>query len=141
MSTLVKNKAVPSIWSLMEDFTNTESLFDKKWLKKIPAVNICDRGKNYDIEVVAPGFEKDDFKVAIENGVLSISAETHTEKQQDDEVYTRKEFTQTSFTRSFSLPENVSEDGITARYANGILKLHLGKTASEKSVKKEITVL
>lgn len=142
MSTLIKSPTFPSLKSMMEDLWNSETLFDRAVLKNegLPAVNVLETEKNYKIEVAAPGFKKADFKVNIENGVLSISAETDQEEKQTEENYTRREFFKSSFIRSFSLPDDVTEKNITARYEDGMLVLILGKTQGTKTNKKEIAI-
>ncbi|MGV3508432.1 MAG: Hsp20/alpha crystallin family protein [Sphingobacteriaceae bacterium] len=141
MNTLIKSSGIPSLRSLMEDFWNTESLFDRALLKKdLPAVNIKETDSNYEIEMAAPGYKKEDFKVDIHHDILSISAETTDEKSEESDKYTRKEFAYTSFNRSFSLPENVKEDNIHARYENGLLRLTLEKADKKQSMKKSISI-
>src|SRR6185312_6641905 len=108
MSTLVKSKAngFPSLRSVMEDFWNTDKFFDKSLfgVETLPAVNIKDAKNHYEVEVAAPGFNKEDFKITTENGLLTISAETSSEKKEEKENYTRKEFSCSSFVRTFTLP-------------------------------------
>lgn len=142
MSTLIKSPTLPALRSMMEDLWNSEKLFDKAFFKNdwLPAVNVKETEKNYKIEVAAPGFKKDDFKVNIEHGVLSISAETEEEKDEKEENFTRKEFSKSSFVRSFSLPDNIKENAVEAKYEDGMLKLVLGKTAGKKTLKKEIAI-
>ena len=142
MSTLVKTNAFPSFRSMMEDFWNTDRFFDKPLFKgeALPAVNIRETKNNYKLEVAAPGFKKDDFKVATENGLLTISAETKTEQNEEKDNYTRREFSCSSFVRTFTLPENVIEDDINATYNDGLLKIELKKNAKSLPAKKEVKV-
>jgi HSP20 family protein len=104
------------------------------------AVNIKEDEKNYFLEFAAPGYEKDEFKIALENQVLSVSAEKKSETKEDGNTYTRREFAFTSFQRSFNLPESVNEEGIKAEYKNGILNVSIPKKVEENKQKKEITV-
>ena len=144
MSTLVKSKSngFPSLRSMMEDFWNTDRLFDKPLFtnETLPAVNIRDTKNHYEVEVAAPGFKKDDFKITTENGLLTISAETSNEQSEEKEGYTRKEFSCSSFTRTFNLPEDAKEDGINAKYRDGLLTIHLKKSEKAPSAKKEVKV-
>jgi len=144
MSTLVKSKAngFPSLRSVMEDFWNTDKFFDKSLFsgETLPAVNIKDAKNHYEVEVAAPGFNKEDFKVTTENGLLTISAETSTEKKEEKENYTRKEFSCSSFVRTFTLPENVEEEAINAKYRDGLLTIDLKKTVKNAANKKEVKV-
>lgn len=143
--TLMKRNLVdmPAYRSLLSDFFDTEnlkfdSMFRNDWM---PAVNVMDTEKFYVIEVAAPGLKKEDFKLKIEDGVLTISAEKKIEKEEKDKNYTRKEFSFSSFTRSFVLPEDIKEDNIKAHYENGILKLDLVKKEIKVSKAKEIAIV
>ena len=92
-----------------------------------PAMNIKETDDHYEIELAAPGFNKKDFKVTIENGYLNITAEKKESKEEKDETYTRHEFHYNAFERSMELPENVKEEAIKARYNDGILSFKVLK--------------
>jgi len=79
-----------------------------------------------------PGLDKSDFKVEVENGILSIGAEKKTESKEETTRFTRKEFSYSSFSRSFTLPEHVKAENITAEYTNGVLKLSIPKKEEAK---------
>ncbi len=98
----------------------------------VPGANISETDKAYSIELAVPGLEKKDFKVEVQDGVLSISAEREEEKSEEDKNYRRQEFSYHSFSRAFTLPDNLLLDKIEANYTHGILHLTLPK--------KEITV-
>ncbi len=142
---LVKRSEWPLLGngSWLSDFFDNERFFDSDWLKNrgLPAVNVKENDKTYEIEVAAPGRSKKDFKISAENGVLTISSEQKEEKEEKRDEYTRKEFSYSSFTRSFTLPENANEDDIKANYADGILKLEVAKKiVSQPKTKKAIEV-
>jgi HSP20 family protein len=128
------------------DFLSTDNFFNNNWLRTsntdFPAVNIAENDKNYSLEVVAPGFAKDDFKLKVDDDVLTISAETKTESNSDgkDKDYTRREYSYSSFTRSFRLPDNVKDDSISASYKDGVLDIELPKSKTEVKATKEIPV-
>jgi len=130
----------------MTDFFDNGRFFDSDWMKMmavppVPAVNIVENEKGFLIEMAAPGLTKKDFNIAIENGLLTISAEKKVEKEEENKNYTRKEYSFEEFSRSFTLPENVSEDKIKAHYEDGILKLELAKMELAKMpARKAITV-
>jgi HSP20 family protein len=129
--------------SWLSDFFDNEKFFDSDWLKKqgLPAVNVKETDKNYEIELAAPGRSKKGFSISAENGVLSISSEQKEEMEQKEKDYTRKEFSYSSFSRSFNLPDNANEDDIKANYADGILKLEVAKkVVSQPRSKKAIEV-
>ena len=93
----------------------------------IPAVNIIEADDHFDIQLAAPGKKKNDFKIELEEGVLTISSETETKYTEKEGTFTRKEFGCNSFKRSFSVPETVSADKISASYKDGILMVSLPK--------------
>lgn len=93
----------------------------------IPAVNIKESETDFKLELFAPGLKKEDFNIEIDQKTLSISSEKQTETEENNETYSRKEFSFTSFKRTFNLPETVNFDTIEANYENGILNLRLPK--------------
>ncbi|MCZ2459961.1 MAG: Hsp20/alpha crystallin family protein [Chitinophagales bacterium] len=146
--TLVKFNRKPfdkSFNSLFEDFFSDfpvlykNDLGDPIW-KGIAPVNIKETGKEYSLEVAAPGFEKTDFKVNLDHDILTISAERKSETKTEDEKQIRKEFDYRSFKRSFTLDENIDANHIEANYVNGILTLNLPKKVEVKQETKEISI-
>lgn len=107
-----------------------------------PAVNITDNKNHYEVSVAAPGLKKSDFNIDIEDNMLTISCETEEKKEEKDERYTRKEYNYSSFSRSFTLPEEVIKDKIEAAYEDGVLRITLPKTeqAKKAALSKHITV-
>lgn len=141
MKTLVKSNAFPSLRSAMEDFFNTD-FFNKPFITTefLPAVNIRDEEDSYELEMSVPGFRKDDFKITSEDGLLTISAETSSEHKEEKKNYTRKEFSSSSFSRSFNLPDNIEDDNVKASYKDGLLKLSLKKSPKMLHNKKQISI-
>ncbi len=126
--------------SLMENFFN-ENDFGKEFSNFMPAVNVAEDEKGFHLELSAPGFKKEDFKLAIEQKVITISGEHKEEKNEESKKFTRKEFNYGTFRRSFTLPETVNEEKIEAKYENGILQITLPKKEEEKSkLMREITI-
>jgi HSP20 family protein len=121
--------------SLLSDFFDDDRFFNSPWLsgQNIPAVNVKENDKNFEIELAAPGYNKNDFNVLMEDGVLTISAERKQEEEKKEDKYTRREFGYTSFTRSFHLPKNVNENDVKASFENGVLKLMINKKNTEQS--------
>lgn len=108
---------------------------------KIPSVNISETEKEFKIEMAAPGFDKNDFNIETQEGMLTISAEKKSEEEEEKKNYHRKEFTYSRFSRSFQLPENSLDEKIEAKYADGILKITLPKKeVTITKPKKEIKV-
>lgn len=101
-----------------------------------PAVNIVENEKQYDIQVAAPGMTKDDFKININSeNELVISLEKKEKEEKEDEkksTWLRREFSYASYSQSFTLPDNVSEDKISAKMENGVLNIVLPKKENEK---------
>lgn len=140
---LVKFRKSPLENLLTPDFLdfNTNNLFnDRFWLRKInePALNIKEKKDEFEIELAAPGYNKKDFEVTIDDGCLNISAKKEESKEEKDENYTRKEFSYTSFDRSLQLPESVSGEKIKAKYDNGILKFSIAKKEEAKKLKPKV---
>jgi HSP20 family protein len=108
----------------------------------LPAVNISEDDKNFTVEVAAPGFKKEDFKLNVEDDILTISAETKQENVEggNGKQYSRREYSYSSFTRSFHLPENAKDDSINAKYENGILKIMIPKTKEQQKATKQINI-
>ena len=124
---------------LFNEFFNDYAGADfRKW--NAPAVNISENDQAFKLELAVPGLKKEDFKIAIEENTLLVSAEQHQENTEKTEKYTRKEFSFTSFTRRFNLPENVDQSAISANYENGIMNIRLPKKADEKPKTREISI-
>lgn len=122
--------------SLLSNFFDDENFLNSRWLRgrEMPAVNIKESEKNVEIEVAAPGYEKKDFHIDVEDGILTISAEyKKTTDANGEDDYRRKEFECGSFSRSFTLPQNVKDEDINAKYENGILKLNIARREEPKS--------
>lgn len=106
-----------------------------------PAANIIENPDSFQLELAAPGLKKNDFKIHLENNVLTISSEVEDEKTEEGKNYTRKEFHYGSFSRSFTLPKSIDLDKIKADYENGIMKVVLPKKEEARlDVKKEIKI-
>ncbi|WP_047245999.1 Hsp20/alpha crystallin family protein [Maribacter thermophilus] len=93
----------------------------------VPAVNIKEGEKEFEMELAVPGRSKDDFNIEIDDSLLSISSEVKSDKETKEDNYTRREFSYSSFKRSFTLPDSVDSDKIKATYEDGILKFTLPK--------------
>jgi len=141
MGTLVKNNrssflAVPSFFDdmLTRDWFNwTMNHGNDSGL--VPAVNVKETNDAFELEVAAPGMNKQDFRVALDNNILLISAQKEEKHEEQDENgnYARREFSYQSFNRSFSLPERmVKSDEIVTHYTNGILHITVPKAEQAK---------
>ena len=93
----------------------------------MPAVNIKDNGNSFTVELAARGYTKEDLKVNVKDGVLTISSQKKEEHEEKGQGYSRKEFSSSSFSRSFTLPKNVDTDKVDASFTNGVLLITLAK--------------
>jgi HSP20 family protein len=102
----------------------------------IPAVNVRETDTAFEVELAAPGRQREDFKIQLHEQVLSICSEKKSESESKDAQgkYSRKEFSFERFERAFTLPENIMEDEITATYEAGVLKLLIPKKEAEKAL-------
>jgi HSP20 family protein len=116
---------------LFDDFFGSDWFNDRSnWdYSNVPAANISENKDSYEIELAAPGIDKKDIKIDLHNNVLTISSEKKTENERKENEYMRREFSYSSFSRSFSLPESVNADKIKADHTNGVLKIHIPKKA------------
>jgi HSP20 family protein len=121
----------PFLWS---------SLFDDDFFPVVPnrstsmpAVNIREDEKRFTLELAVPGIDKKDLKIDINEDVITVSSEQKVEKEENSDDFKRREFSYSSFCRSFYLPENVSKDKIEANYKDGILSVVLPKNEEEKT--------
>ncbi len=124
--------AFPELFDNMID----ANLFNRSLDTTLPAVNVAESNDGFQIEMAAPGFNKSDFKVEVDNMVLTISAESKAEQTDENENnglrYARREFSYQSFSRSFTLPETVNTDQINATYEQGLLMLNIPKKEEAK---------
>jgi HSP20 family protein len=121
--------------NLVDEFFGKDfmsGLFDDWTGITSPAVNIVETADDFRIEVAAPGLGKDDFKIDLDNNVMTISSQKEEKKEVKDEKFMRREFSYSSFKRSFGLPEAVDRERIKAFHENGILKISLPKREEAK---------
>lgn len=121
--------------NLADEFFGKDFLtnfFDNQTGINMPAVNIIEGKDDFKIEVAAPGLKKDDFKIELDNNLLSISSGKEENSVEKDKEYMRREFSYCSFKRSFSLPDTVNADKINAAHNNGILEITIPKKEEAK---------
>jgi HSP20 family protein len=100
----------------------------------VPAVNITENKDNYMVSLAVPGMKKGDFNIDVEGNILTISSEKEESKEQKEDKYTRKEYNYSSFSRSFTLPDEVNKEKVEAAYEDGVLKLTLPKKEEAKKM-------
>lgn len=109
-------------------FADTEALYPATANRfSQVAVNISESENAFHLELAAPGLNKEDFNIEINNQTLFINFEQEENKEENEKNYTRKEYSFNSFSRSFRLPDNTIDTDINARYENGILKVDIKK--------------
>lgn len=107
----------------------------------VPAVNITETKDDYLVSLAVPGMKKDDFKIDVDGNMLTISSEKEETKEEKDKRFTRKEYNFSSFTRTFTLPEEINKEKIEAKYEEGVLKIALPrKEEAKKLIAKHIAV-
>ncbi len=138
MTLIRKNSMLPGMSRFFDDFF-TRDLFD--WTNdnfagensNLPSVNIIENDDHFVVQVAAPGMSKDDFHIEVKDNVLTIKSENKIENEEKNENFLRREFSYTTFQRSFNLNKNVvDEDSIKANYQDGILNITLAKKEEAK---------
>jgi HSP20 family protein len=138
--TLVKvnNNGGRGLSQLVDEFFQGFPVKDESF--GFPPVNIHETTDAYHLELSAPGRSKEDFKLNLDNGQLTISFEKKEETRTEEYKTIRKEFSFRSFKRSFNLDDRINVEGIQAKYENGVLKLLLPKKEQVKETVKQISV-
>lgn len=132
-----KTPVQSSISRMMDEFFNggLMDMNDRSLMATQPSVNIVENEDSFTVEVAAPGLDKDDFNVVVEDDVLTISGEKKHETEEKGEkngTFTRREFNYTAFSRSFHLPDSCQSDDIMGSYNNGVLILSIPKREEAK---------
>jgi HSP20 family protein len=106
----------------------------------MPAVNVEETDREYTIDVAAPGLDKQDFSVNVDNKVLTISSKKEMNNEEKRDGFLRREFNYSSFSRSFTLPENTDASKIKASHKNGVLSISIPKTEVKPKQSTEIKI-
>ena len=126
--TLIRRKPF-AVNSIFEDLFDNAIVRNDSWKGgySFPAINIIKSEVGFELELAAPGMKKSDFNIEIKEGTLMISSELKSEREENKSElnYTRKEFSYNSFSRSFTLPKEVDEEKIEAKYEEGILQIRI----------------
>jgi len=132
LPTLRKHSNLPSF---VDEFFGKDfisNFFENQSVYTMPAVNIVESKDSFRIDVAAPGLNKEDFVIDLQNNILTISSEKQENREEKNEKIMRREFSYCSFKRSFSLPEMVDYDKISASHNNGILSIEIPKREEAK---------
>jgi HSP20 family protein len=133
------NALLPGFNDVFESIFN-DTFFTDRMVARVPAVNISESEENYHIELAAPGLSKQDFKINVDNNILNISVEHQSENTDNNRKYTKREYSYSSFVRSFTLPELADHNQIEATYENGVLKIDLAKKEEAKNMSRQIEI-
>ena len=130
------NSNFPNFSSFLDDFFTSDfpTLFSPNFSNRMttPMVNVRENQDSFTVEMAAPGMQKKDFDINLDDDVLTISAELKVENDSEHDNYTRREFQYSSFQRSFTLPETVNQSKIKASYKDGLLLITLPKKDEAK---------
>jgi HSP20 family protein len=135
----LKNNAHPFFNDVFDSLLN-DSFIGDKLVSRVPAVNIAENDNEFHIELAVPGLKKEDFKINLDKNILTVSAEKKAENTAEAKKYSKREYSYSSFVRSFTLPDSVDHSKIEADYTDGILKLTVAKREEAKFQSREIAV-
>src|SRR6201992_20333 len=107
---------------------------------RMPSVNISETENNYHVELAAPGLKKEDFKLNLEHNQLSILVEQQAGQHDEAKNYSKREYSYSSFVRSFTLPDSADHANIEASYTDGILRIDIAKREEAKAVRRQIEI-
>ncbi|MGF7232018.1 Hsp20/alpha crystallin family protein [Arachidicoccus sp.] len=127
--------------SLLEDFWGSVANNHSEKELNVPPVNIQENKEAFQLDLAAPGLQKQDFKLSVNEGLFTISFEKVNSPETKVEKMHRQEFSTQSFKRTFTLDEKIDAENISAKYENGILQITLPKKEEVKVPSKEISVL
>jgi len=134
-----KNGLMPGFNDVFDSIFN-DTFFSDRMMSRVPAANISESKDQYRLDLAAPGLKKEDFKISLERNVLSISVEQSTQNDERERNFNKREFSYTSFVRSFTLPESADENAIEALYENGILCINIPKREEAKVQSRQIEI-
>ncbi|ATP57800.1 heat-shock protein [Pedobacter ginsengisoli] len=134
-----RNSLIPGFNDVFDSIFN-DTFFADRMVARVPAANISESADYYHVELAAPGLKKEDFKLNLEMNVLSISVEQRTDDKQEERNYAKREYSYSSFVRSFTLPESADENGIQATYNDGVLAINIPKREEAKTVSRQIEI-
>ena len=134
-----KNGMMPGFNNVFDSIFN-DTFFSDRMMSRVPAANISESKDHYHVELAAPGLRKEDFKLSLERDVLSISVEQNGQQDSQERNFNKREFSYSSFVRSFTLPESADDNGIEAKYENGVLCINIPKREEAKMQSRQIEI-
>ncbi|UOE47802.1 Hsp20/alpha crystallin family protein [Mucilaginibacter sp. SMC90] len=133
------NMLMPGFNDVFDSIFN-DTFFNDRMTNRVPAVNISESGNHYHVELAAPGLKKEDFKLHLDRNQLSVSVEVSADNQDSQKNYSKREYSYSSFLRSFTLPDSADLNQIEAGYTDGVLSIDIAKREEAKMVRKQIEI-
>src|ERR1700744_4718668 len=133
------NALMPGFNDVFDSIFN-DTFFHDRMVARVPAVNISESENNYHVELAAPGLKKEDFKLNLDRNVLHVSVEQNSDSQDNQKNYSKREYSYSSFVRSFTLPESADDSQINASYTDGILRIDIAKREEARMVRRQIEI-
>lgn len=117
-----------------------DTFYSDRMMSRVPAVNVYETEDHYEIEMAAPGLNKEDFNIKLDKNLLTVSVEQQNQEVKENKQYNRREFSYSSFVRSFALPESADDAQIEAKYNNGVLRILVVKKEEAKQLPRKIEI-
>jgi len=136
----VKKNGLATGFDGVFDSIFNDTFFSDRMMARVPAVNISESKNHYHLELAAPGLRKEDFKLSLERNVLSVSVEQSQQNRAQERNYNKREFNYSSFVRPFMLPDAADENGIEAKYVDGVLCIDIAKREEAKMQSRRIEI-
>lgn len=134
------NKSLNTGFNDIFESVFNDSFLSDRMISRVPAVNICETQDHYMIEMAAPGLQKEDFNIKLDRNLLTVSVEQKKEQTEQHKQYNKREFSYSSFVRSFALPDTADDAQIEASYNNGMLNIHVAKKDEAKQIVRQIEI-
>ena len=133
MLPVFKTRSLPGLFDEFFNGNLIPNYIEEGAWKSTPAVNIYETNEKFEIEIAAPGLEKEDFKIDLKNDYLLVYSEKKDKKEEKEKgKVVRSEFRYSSFQRSFALPKDIDATAINATHKNGVLIIELPKKVEQK---------
>jgi HSP20 family protein len=133
------NTLLPGFNDVFDSIFN-DTFFNDRMVARVPAANISESENNYHVELAAPGLKKEEFKLNLDRNNLTISVEQPLDQLDNQRNYSKREYSYSSFVRSFTLPDSADHSQIEASYNDGILRINIAKREEAKAVRRQIEI-
>jgi len=134
-----RNNVLIPFGDVFESILN-DTFFSDRMVTRVPAANISESEDHFHVELAAPGLKKEDFKISLDNNLLNISVELQNENSGVQKNYSKREYSYSSFVRSFTLPDSANAESIEAAYTDGVLMIDIAKREEAKAVRRQIEI-